>query len=119
MAIAKARGTGETVRWTATGAKVRGDVIILDASTNFIGIVIADSVASGEETDLAVTGEYEFTKESATDAFVAGYRLSVTGTGTVEDSTSGHHRAAATTLNGDTTMRVLINVGGGSATVAF
>ena len=106
--------TGETVKYTPSGADVAaGTPIVLHAATNFIGVAQA-AIADGEEGDVSVDSNvYEMIKDNPTDVHAVGAPVDVDVTAGVENVTAaagGHHVVAKASANGDTTVWVKINV---------
>lgn len=103
---------GTTLTVTApTGGYTNKQVIVYGAG---IGIV-HEATAAGELATVALTGTHNLTKSAAANtAFSVGDPVYVTSTGAFNSTATGDSyagMAAAAAATGDTTVRVVINVG--------
>jgi predicted RecA/RadA family phage recombinase len=111
MAKASLKHTGAVVEHTAGGTLARGDCV--DLTNQFVGIVQAEAVASGEVHEVAIEGVYLIDKNVSTATWSTGAELTFNSfpAGAVSVVAGSPHRAAAATGSSDTQAAVLINVG--------
>jgi predicted RecA/RadA family phage recombinase len=113
MAVAKRRGDGKVLLYTAGADIVRGEVINID-SAGFTGIAL-DAIANGASGEVAIEGMYEVTKTATTATWSAGDRLAI-ASGTVAAAATGICRAYSGTVSTATTAMVILNAYAGDTT---